>query len=385
MPTILPGVEVLLDSQTALLKGLRVGLVTNHTGVTRRLESTVDQLVRHRDIQVTALFSGEHGLRGDVPAGVHVAGATDLATGLPSYSLYGDTRKPTPEMLRNVDALVFDMQDAGVRFYTYTWTMAYCMEAAAEHGLKMVVLDRPNPIGGAVEGGILHSGCESFVGLHPLATRHGLTMGEIARWLRPRIAPHCDLTVVPMTGWHRGLWYDETGLPFVPPSPNTNGMGMLTLYPGTCFLEGTNLSEGRGTAIPFQVFGAPWLEEQAVLAELRALDLPGVLFRPAYFTPTASKHAGLWCRGIQIHVTDRRRAEPVALGAHLLEICHRLHPHRFQWMTWGIGRWGIDLLTGSDRLRKVLNAGEPLADLLAEWDAEAKTFAAEAAPFHLYP
>lgn len=386
MPKVLPGIDILLDNHLDLLQGQRVGIVTNQTGLTAGLESTADILCHQPGINVTALFGPEHGLRGDVPAGVHVAGEVDPATGLPVYSLYGETRKPTPEMLANVDVLIFDMQDSGARFYTYTWTLAHCMEAAARDGKWLIVLDRPNPLTGlAVEGGVVHPGHESFVGLYPTATRHGLTHGEIALWLKGRHGIDCDLTVIPMEGWRRSMWWEETGLPFVPMSPNTNSMEMLALYPGTCFIEGTNLSEGRGTAMPFQLFGAPWLEERAVVAELQQRELPGVLFRPAYFTPLTSKHQGEFCRGVQIHVTDRNALKPVALGAHIVDVCRRLHPEQFRWVSYGVNLLRpIDRLTGSDRLAKALEAGEPVEAVLAEWELEAARFAAEAKEYWLY-
>lgn len=378
------GNEVLLDSRRELLRGVRVGIVTNHTGVDSRLESIIDRLAGSPEVRVTALFSPEHGIRGDAPAGEKVGSAVDPATGLPVHSLYGETRKPTPEMLANVDVLLFDLQDAGVRFYTYTWTMAYCMQAAAEQGKRLIVLDRPNPIGGLqVEGGIVQPGLESFVGLYPVATRHGLTHGEIARWLNERFRIGCDLVVVPMEGWNRGMWWDDTDLPFVPPSPAANGLDMLTLYPGLCFLEGTNLSEGRGTALPFQVFGAPWLDERHTVAELRALDLPGVLFRPAYFTPWASKYQGQFCRGVQVHIVDRRAVRPVELGAHVVTVVRRLHPHQFEWGRWGSVR-SLDRLSGSDRLYRAAEGELPLAEVLAGWDQEARAFAEETLAYRLY-
>lgn len=242
MPRVRPGIDVLLEREIDRLRGKRVGIVTNHTGTNAQLESTVDLLVRHPDLRVTALYAGEHGLRGDVPAGVHVETAADPATGLPVYSLYGETHKPTPEVLQQVDTLVVDLQDAGVRFWTYNWTMAHCMEAAAELGKQVVVLDRPNPITGLrTEGGLLKPGFESFVGLYPVATRHGLTLGEIAKLINERYGIGCDLHVVRMDGWQRSMWWEETELPLVPMSPNTDEMQMLLLYPGTCFFEGTNI------------------------------------------------------------------------------------------------------------------------------------------------
>lgn len=386
MPRVRPGIDVLLEREIDRLRGKRVGIVTNHTGTNSRLESTVDLLVRHPELRVTALFAGEHGLRGDVPAGVHVESTTDPATGLPVYSLYGETRKPGPDSLEQVDTLVVDLQDAGVRFWTYNWTMAHCMEAAAELGKQVVVLDRPNPITGLrTEGGVLKPGFESFVGLYPVTTRHGLTLGEIATLINNRYGIGCDLHVVRMDGWKRSMWWEETELPLVPMSPNTDEMQMLLLYPGTCFFEGTNVSEGRGTTTPFQVFGAPWLDEAAVIAELQRRDLPGVVYRPTYFTPWYQKHAGALCRGVQVHVTDRNALEPVALGAHLIDVCKRLHPEQFVWRDRAVDLVRpIDRLTGSDRLAKALDSGEPVERVLAEWSEEAGRFADLARAYHLY-
>jgi len=384
--TVLPGIDTLLDRRLDLVRGQRVGIVTNHSGTNHDLRLTVDLLTGQPGVTVTALFAPEHGIRGDVAAGEKVASVTDPSTGLVVHSLYGETRKPTPAMLEGVDTLVFDMQDAGVRFYTFTWTMAYCMLAAAGQGKRMVVLDRPNPItGAAVEGGVTKPGYESFVGLYPVATRHGLTHGEIALWLNDTFQLGCDLHVVPMQGWQRPMWWEETGLPFVPQSPNSTGMEMMALYPGACFFEGTNLSEGRGTTLPFQVFGAPWLNEQAVVAELRRRELPGVLFRPTYFTPWYSKHQGQHCRGVQVHVTDRRRLRPVALGAHLLDVCCRLHPDKFQLLGAALGVVRpLDRLSGSGRLAQALGSGEAITNVLAEWEQEAAEFASAAKAYHLY-
>lgn len=384
MAKVRPGTDVLINSRRDLLRGARIGIVTNHTGVNSQLESIIDLLAGDRSLKVTALFSPEHGIRGDAAAGEKVGGSVDPVTGLPVRSLYGENKKPSAEMLADVDLLVFDLQDAGVRFYTYTWTMAYCMQAAAENGKRMIVLDRPNPIGGLqVEGGVVQPGLESFVGLYPVATRHGLTHGEIARWLNDRFRLGCDLTVVPMEGWQRSMWWDDTGLPFVPPSPAANGLQMLGLYPGLCFLEGTNLSEGRGTAVPFQVFGAPWLDERRTAAELKARNQPGVLFRPTYFTPSASKHQGQFCRGVQIHVVDRQALRPVALGAHVIDVVRKLHPEQFEWISWGHIR-SIDRLSGSDRLFRAAEGEEQLSAVLESWEEEARAFAKESAAYHLY-
>jgi uncharacterized protein YbbC (DUF1343 family) len=383
MPTVKPGSQILIQHHLSALQGARIGLVTNPTGLDATLRPTLDLLLE-AGLNVTALFGPEHGIRGDAPAGAHVASGVDPVTGIPVHSLYGPTKKPTPEMLEAVDLLLFEIQDAGARFYTYTWTLALCMEAAAECGKRLIVLDRPNPIGGeAVEGGLIRPGLETFVGLRPIPIRHGLTHGEIARWLNGRFGPACDLTVIPMEGWRRSMYWEETGLPFVPASPATNMPTMLQLYPGTCFIEGVNLSEGRGTSLPFQVFGAPWLNERAVVAELTLRNLPGVLFRPHHFTPLTSKHQGEFCRGVQVHVVDKRALRPVELGAHLLDVVRQLHPEQFEWVKGSTRHW-IDLLTGSSLLREAINAGAPIEPVLATWREEAEAFRAEAAPFLLY-
>ncbi|HLO02795.1 MAG TPA: DUF1343 domain-containing protein [Symbiobacteriaceae bacterium] len=383
MSTVKTGSQTLIQHHLSALRGARIGLITNPTGLDATLRPTLDLLLE-AGLTVTALFGPEHGIRGDAPAGAHIASGVDPLTGIPVYSLYGPTRKPTPEMLDAVDVLLFEIQDAGARFYTYTWTLALCMEAAAELGKRLVVLDRPNPIGGeAVEGGLLQPGLETFVGLRPIPVRHGMTHGELAQWLNGRFGPACDLTVIPMEGWERSMYWEETGLPFVPPSPATNMPSMLQLYPGTCFIEGVNLSEGRGTSLPFQVFGAPWLHERAVVAELTLRCLPGVLFRPHHFTPLTSKHEGAFCRGVQIHVLDKRALRPVELGAHILDVVRQLHPEQFEWVK-GSTKYWIDLVSGSARLREAIDAGASIEPVLAAWREEAAAFKAAAAPYLLY-
>lgn len=377
------GSETLILHHLPALRGARIGLVTNPTGLTSDLRPTLDLLLE-AGLTVTALYGPEHGIRGDAPAGAHVASGPDPLTGIPVYSLYGPSKKPSPEMLQDVDVLIFEIQDAGARFYTYTWTMAYCMEAAAENNKRLVVLDRPNPIGGeAVEGGLLQPGMETFVGLYPIPIRHGMTHGELAQWLNGRFGPACDLTVIPMEGWRRSMYWEETGIPFVPPSPATNMPSMIQLYTGTCFIEGVNLSEGRGTSLPFQTFGAPWLDERAVVAELNRRQLPGVLFRPYYFTPLTSKQKDEFCRGVHIHVLDKRALRPVEMGAHILDVVRQLHPVQFEWVK-GSTRYWIDLLTGSSALREAIDAGASIELVLAAWREEAAAFKASVAPFLLY-
>ncbi len=367
--TIQTGLEVFLQDGLPQLQGQRVGLVTNYSGVDTRLRTTVDLLAADKRIHLSALFGPEHGIRGDAQAGVEVGSSTDQRTGLPVHSLYGQTHRPGAEMLQGLDALIYDIQDAGARYYTYLATLAYAQEAAAEAGLTFVVLDRPNPITGShSEGNILDPNFASLVGIHPLPIRHGLTVGELAcLFAAERDCP--PPLVVPMRGWQRSYWFDEIDLPWIYPSPNLPTLDSLTLYPGTCLLEGTNLSEGRGTTRPFELIGAPWLDPYALQVALEQLDLPGVAFRPAYFTPTFSKHAQTLCKGVQIHITDRESLRPVELGLHLLATLRRLQPDAFTWITSSNNRYFVDRLFGSDQLRLALDNGADVSDWSASWDA----------------
>lgn len=385
-----PGLEVLLTKRLDVLHGQHVGLITNPTGVTSQLEGAAEALLR-RGVKATALFAPEHGLHASSPDAVAVSSGRDRRTGLPIYSLYGETLKPTPEMLREVDVLLFDVQDVGARFYTYIWTMSYAMEAAAAAGLVFVVLDRPNPIGGQiVEGPLLQPAFASFVGRGAIPLRHSLTAGELARlfnehsgisaaqasdsFLRTPIG--AELIVVPMEGWRREMWYDATGLPWVSPSPAMPTLDTATLYPGTCLVEGTNLSEGRGTALPFQQIGAPWVNGSALADALHALDLPGVRFRPVRFRPTAGKWARQECEGVQLHVTDRQALRPVTVGLHLVSTVRALYPERFAWRpaNEGEGQLLFDLLVGNDQVRRQLEAGTSVETIVASWEAERADF-----------
>jgi uncharacterized protein YbbC (DUF1343 family) len=379
------GLDVLLAEKPHLLRGRRVGLVTNPTGVTGDLESTVDVLHRAAGVQLAALFGPEHGFRASAPDGVAVASDRDRRTGLPVHSLYGPTKKPTPQMLAGLDVLVFDLQDCGARFYTYTWTLRYCLEAAAEKRLPLLVLDRPNPIGGeAVEGPVLDRRFASFVGDWPIPIRHGLTLGELATLFNRTIG--ADLTVVRMQGWQRAMWFDDTGLPWVLPSPNLPTLAAATVYPGTCLVEGSNLSEGRGTSKPFEFVGAPWVDGDDLALALNTLRLPGVRFRPIAFAPTTSKHSGSTCGGVQVHVRDRQAFQAVATGVHILASIKRLYPGDFRWLptSWEGQPPHIDLLAGTDRLRQALDAGVPVADIVAEWQPGLAAFLQERAEVLLY-
>lgn len=383
--TVRLGVEVLLEDHLNLLEGRRVGLVTNHTGVDSLLRSTVDLFHQHPAVNLVALYGPEHGIRGAAAAGEHVASDRDPVTGLPVHSLYGASMRPTAEMLQGVEVLVFDIQDIGIRYYTYPYTLAYCMEAAREYGLSVMVLDRPNPIGGtAVEGNILDLAFRSFVGLYPLPVRHGMTIGELARWFNLRIG--CDLTVIPMQGWRRGLWWNDTGVPFVPMSPNSTGLEMATLYGGTCLIEGTILSEGRGTTKPFEQVGAPWIDGRRLADALGSLNLPGLLFRPVYFTPASSKFKDQQCQGVQIHLTDRNAVRPVELGLHLVKTIRDHYPAQFDWLppfSEG-GRPFFDLLAGTDQWRLALEEGAIVAEISADWAGQQKPFLVERQRVSLY-
>jgi len=369
-----PGVEVLLGEPHRYLGSGRVGLITNQTGVTSDLTSTVDALHRSPDVDLRALFGPEHGARGDLQDALPAEHHIDASTGLPVHSLFGDSLRPTPEMLEGLDSLVFDIQDVGCRFYTYPSTMAYAMEAAAENGLSFIVLDRPDPINGvAVEGNLLRPGFSSFVGLHPVPIRHGMTIGELASLINEEIC--AELSVVKMRGWSRGMWFDETGLPWVQPSPNIPTLDTATVYPGTCLFEGVNVSEGRGTTRPFEYVGAPWIDGGRWAEELNAQGLAGVRFRACSFIPTFDKHVGERCGGVQVHVTDREGLQPVEAGLHMLQTLLSLHEDELEWLPpEADGLMHFDMLTGTDALRGDLMGGRPVGEIVGGWVEELEGF-----------
>lgn len=373
-----------VEQHSDLFKGKRVGIIANHTSYDSGGRHIVDVFRAMPGVQVTALFSPEHGFRGTEEAGATIDNRTDAATGLPIHSLYGQTRKPTPEMLADVDVLVFDIQDVGARFYTYLYTMSLAMEAAGECGKRFVVLDRPNPLGGVqIEGPILEPAFATFVGLYPIPVRYGMTVGELARmingegWLAKGVK--ADLTVVPLTGWKRSMWYDKTGLRFIKPSPNMSDLETATLYPGLCLIEGTNLSEGRGTPKPFRQFGAPWIDAKALAARLNALALPGVRFAPTSFTPTSSKHQGKQCHGVEITLVDRDRLEPFWTGVLIVNEVSRMYPDRFEWLA-----AHFDRLCGTVSIREAIPAQKSLLPLKAAWAAECRAFGQTRQEYLLY-
>ncbi len=365
---VLNGIDVLRQQNFAPLAGKRVGLITNQTGLAVDGATTIDLLFKSGVCKLVALFSPEHGIRGVMDEKV-VSSADDI-TGLPIYSLYGATLRPTAEMLRDIDVLVYDIQDVGARFYTYSTTMAYCMEEAARAKIPFYVLDRPNPIGGqAVEGPMLDADKTSFVGYMPLPVRHGMTLGELARYVNAEKKLGADLHVVPVEGWHRSFYFNDTGLLWVNPSPNMRSLVAAIFYPGVCLLEPTNVSVGRGTDTPFEVIGAPWIEPRRLAAELKAARLPGVDFVPLYFTPTASTNRGQRCGGVNLILMERDKFNSVLAGMTLISVLYRLYPKEFE-----IDR--IIRLLGNQQALNGLKNGRPPADVEQEASAGMRDFLA---------
>ena len=347
--TVLCGLDR-IDTADALLKGRRVGLMTNQTGIDSRFRSGIDRIAaRYR---LTALFAVEHGIRGDAQAGKDYETRPDPATGVPVYAVYGKTRRLTADMLSAFDVLVFDMQDVGARFYTYLYALSFALEECARAGKPVIVLDRVNPLGGErVEGTVLDPRFFSYVGMYPLPTRYGLTIGEYALWVRAHLRLDLDLTVIPLAGWKRECDLDSLEIPWVAPSPNCATLHAARCYIGSCVFEGTNVSEGRGTTLPFEYIGAPWIDAPALGKRMAAHDLPGLHFRAAYFTPTFSKYAGENCRGVQMHVTDPAAACAVEGALTLLDEIRRMYPDRLQWHCNAPGDYFIDKLLGTDAYR----------------------------------
>jgi uncharacterized protein YbbC (DUF1343 family) len=387
------GLEVWSRNQFAPLRRRRVGLLVNPTSVDSEFRHLSERLKQAPDVTLAALFGPEHGVSGHAQYMEAVGSdSPEPNHGIPVYSLYGHTFEslsPKLEWLRNLDALVFDMQDVGSRYYTYVYTLALSMKAAAAAKVPVFVLDRPNPIGGEeMEGNLIEEGYTSFVGLYPLPNRHGMTVGELARYFNEEHQLGAELNVVPMEGWRRSQLWQDTGLPFIPPSPNMPTADTALVYPGMCLLEGTNLSEGRGTCRPFELFGAPWLRSSDVLQRLAALGLPGVKFRAAHFVPTFDKFKGEGCHGAMIHVVDKRRFRPLATALGILGVCRELSEGRFAWRKDAYEFVehipAIDLLCGNNRIRAGIDAGWPLEKLTAGFDDDVRRFAAKRKKYLLY-
>ena len=389
-PAVRTGLDVLQSERFARLAGQRLGLLVHPASVDARLEHAANVFAEAPETDLRALFGPQHGFRGETQDNmIEWEGFKDTVTSLPVHSLYGETRKPTPAMLGDIDTLVVDLQDVGARYYTFIWTMLLCMEACAEAGKRVVVLDRPNPLGGRVlEGPVLDLAFRSFVGMAPIPIRHGLTLGELAVAFRKWFDLAVDLDVVLMEGWRRDGWFDETGLPWVMPSPNMPTLDTATVYPGFCLLEGTELSEGRGTTRPFEIFGAPYIDPRRLVHRLDAFDLPGVRFRPLHFEPTYQKHAGRLCGGAQMHVTDRDTFRSVLTATAVLAAVRELWPHDFRWRQppyeYEEKKLPIDILAGGTALRLGIDSGTAPWDLCASSRAALARFETETGEFRPY-
>jgi uncharacterized protein YbbC (DUF1343 family) len=379
--TVLPGIEVFLADVPPALRGKRVGLITNHSGVDRSKTSDIDLIAQHKDLKLVALLAPEHGIRGDAQDGVKILDDVDARTGVPIYSLYmAEDRGPTPAMLKDVDVLVYDLQEVGGRTWTYVSTMALSMQAAVKKQIPFVVLDRPNPIGGdIVEGALLDPKFKSFVGMYPIPARHGMTVGELAILFNQKYGIGVDLIVARVANWRRSQWFDETGLPWVNPSPNLRSFAALQSYPGSVYFEGTNLTEGRGTDRPFEQIGASWLNAPEVARAMNGMGLPGIRFEAITVSvaPTAAKFKGQTIPAIRFAITDRQAYRPVRTSLLLIDEIRSQHLPDFAWGP------SIDRLTGSDKVRLAIEGGR-LLSLLEEWDREAADFLESRKTFLLY-
>lgn len=385
------GIEILLDEKLEVLRGQRVGLVCNQASVLPdTFHHAADVFHENAKINLTTLFGPQHGIRGDVQYNmIETPHVRDSRTGIMVYSLYSETREPTEEMLADVDTIVVDLQDVGCRIYTFVYTMANCMRAAKKFGKRVVVCDRPNPINGnAIEGNITEDAFRSFVGQFALPTRHGMTIGELAKMFNEHFGIGCELEVVEMTRWTRNMWGDQTGLPWILPSPNIPDVDTCVVFPATVHIEGTELSEGRGTTLPFFLNGAPFIDPYAWAAELRKFDIPGVAFREAYFRPTFCEFAGETCAGIQLHVTDREAFTPVILGIAMVKTAYEIYPDKFQWRQsdyeYEFGKNPFDVICGTDKIRKQIESEVALKEIDDSWNEGLKGFKEARKPYLLY-
>ena len=372
-----------LDEIKKALGDKKVGLITSPSGINKDFKYTID--VFNENFNLVALFSPEHGIRGNLQAGEEVGTYTDERTGIKVYSLYGENKKPSKEMLEGIDVLVFDIGDVGSRFYTYIYSMGYCLEACKENNKKLLVLDRINILGGEkVEGNILEEEFKTFVGMYPIPIRYGLTIGELAHYFNNEFNIGCDLEVIKIKGWERWMLYEDTDLPWISPSPNMPSLSTSLLYNGTCLLEGTNISEGRGTTKPFEIVGAPWIDGYKLAEIMEEKNIKGVRFRPIYYTPTFSKHEGKMCGGVQIHITDTREVNGVEVGLHLLEAIIKMDKGDLQFIeSEGYGIF-LDSISGTKILRESLGKELSAKDILEKWNTETKVFREKASKYYLY-
>jgi uncharacterized protein YbbC (DUF1343 family) len=384
------GIERLLDDQIDLLKGARVGLVCNQASVNHAFHHAADLFHQHPQINLTTLFGPQHGIRGDVQDNMIETGhAADRSTGLPIYSLYSETREPSEDMLREVDVIVVDLQDVGTRIYTFVYTLANCMRAAKRLNKKVIACDRPNPINGIqLEGAVLDPAFASFVGQFPIATRHGMTFCELGRLFNEAFGIGCELECVTMDGWSRALWYDETDGPWVLPSPNMPTLDAATVFPGTVHLEGTQMSEGRGTTRPFELVGAPYIDADRFAETLNGRNLPGVYFRSCVFLPTFQKHGGEACGGVQIHVTNRETFQPALSGIAIVKTAFDLYGDGFKWKNppyeYEYDKNPFDVIAGTSKVREAIERGDSLERIKESWEAPLADFSKLRGDFLLY-
>jgi uncharacterized protein YbbC (DUF1343 family) len=384
------GIESLLTDKIELLRGARVGLVCNQASVDHNFHHAADLFHEHSAVNLTALFGPQHGIRGDVQDNmIETSHATDRKTGMPIYSLYSETREPTAEMLSDVDTIVFDLQDVGCRIYTFVYTLANCMRAAKKLGKKVIACDRPNPIGGIqIAGNVLDPAFASFVGQFPIPTRHGMTVCELARLFNEEFGIGCELECIPLEGWSRELWYDETDGPWVLPSPNIPTCDTAAVFPGAVHLEGTQMSEGRGTTRPFELVGAPYIDADRFADSLAGFDLPGVYFRSCVFMPTFQKHGGRACGGVQIHVTDRESFEPVISGIAIVKTAAAMYPEEFRWKDppyeYEYDRNPFDIISGTAKTREAIERDDSLSAIEGSWQAPLSEFKATRERYLLY-
>ena len=386
------GLDILLTKRRSLIRGKRAGLVVNHTAVDASLVHIIDHFIASDDLKPHRLFGPEHGIWGAAQDMEAVDSGRDAHSGLPLVSLYGHDEAsllPSEDALRDLEVIVFDIQDIGARYYTFAYTLAFVMEAAGRAGIPVIVCGRPNPISGEhIEGNRLDMAYRSFVGRFPLPMRHGMTLGELAYYFQRAHGISCELEVIPMDGWRRSFFFDQTGLPWVQPSPNMPTPETALIYPGLCLIEGTNLSEGRGTTRPFHLVGAPFFRPHAAAKALNALNVPGARWRPTYFTPMFQKHRGQVCGGVELHVIDRDAFHAVHAGLALLHVAHRLHPNTFAWRTdayeFVSDRLAIDLLGGGPALRRSIEEDVAPAEILRAWEPQARAFERERRGYLLY-
>ncbi|GIU81142.1 MAG: DUF1343 domain-containing protein [Acidobacteria bacterium] len=382
------GLERLLSEKKSLLKGKRIGLICNQASVNHKYNFAADLLLEDKDLKLKAIFGPQHGFNTDVQDNM-IETPHSTYRGIAAFSLYSETRKPTAEMLKDIDTLLFDLQDVGCRVYTYIYTMANSMLACAENNKEFIVLDRPNPIGGIeIEGNLVESGYESFVGMFPIPMRHGMTVGELALMFNQEFNINCSLQVLEMQGWKRNYFYDETDAPWVMPSPNMPTVDTAVVFPGTVFFEGTQVSEGRGTTRPFEMIGAPYIDARKLAEEMNALQLPGVIFRPVNFIPTFQKHSGKSCGGVFLHVTNRREFKPVLTGIALLKTIHDLYPLDFRWKEppyeYVFDKNPFDVIAGTNKLRVQIESGCSLQEIVQSWKEDEETFAKKRQRYLLY-